>query len=123
MSISSGKSIYQTRDGRVTEMLSFKLLSCDLDIDKHNDDVNCIDVFEFGKFKCKIDIRSNVYDFQSHAVGYVWSKYTFSWNYVDSIPFTLMKTPHKLVYDKLITSDMFDHDRKALINKMNSILN
>lgn len=48
--------------------------------------------------KLKIDIKSDSYDFQSHARIYVWKGDTDGWTLVHSIHFGQMKTPAELVY-------------------------
>jgi hypothetical protein len=51
-----------------------------------------------GIFKLKYSIKSDSYDFQSHAVVYVWSEKDMTWNKLHSIPYSEMQTPPKLVY-------------------------
>jgi hypothetical protein len=48
--------------------------------------------------KIKIDIKSDSYDFQSHAKVYAFSPTELKWNVISSIAFSEMKTPAKLYY-------------------------
>ena len=48
--------------------------------------------------KIKIDIKSDSYDFQSHARVYAFSPTELKWNVIASIAFSEMQTPAKLFY-------------------------
>lgn len=48
--------------------------------------------------KVRIDIKSDSYNFQSHAWADVWNPATLSWNRVANIHFSDMKTPEGLAY-------------------------
>ena len=56
-------------------------------------------ILEFPSgLRLKINIKSDSYDFQSHAKAEIFNPNTLSWNLVTNIPYSNMKTPSKLVY-------------------------
>lgn len=75
-------------------------------------------------YKCKIDIRSNAYKFQSHARAYVWSKNDLRWNLVDEIMYSNMKTEEALYCNNFRKARLsaFKQDRDTLVEKLKSIL-
>lgn len=81
------------------------------------------ELLELGQFRCRIRIKSDDFDFQSHAVAEVWSEQTLSWNEAARIPYTRMKTPHGLPYRKpLHVAETFKADRDALEEQLRWVL-
>lgn len=79
--------------------------------------------------KIKIDIKSDSYDFQSYAKLSVFNSHELSWNIVDSIPFSNMKTPSKLYYkiqppskNANILASYFVSDTDTLISTAEAVL-
>lgn len=70
------------------------------DISRGQQDVNAIYIFERGPAKVRIKIRSDSHDFQSYARVELLSPTDLKWSVVGHVPFTDMKTPHKLAYSK-----------------------
>ena len=79
------------------------------------DAVSRIEVFEYKGRKFKVDIKSDGFDFQSHARIKLWDG--DKWNLVDSIHFSNMKTPHQLrFHPQRATASDFSDDIKSLHN-------
>ena len=57
-----------------------------------------IKIVTIGTFKVRFTIKSDSYDFQSHAKAEIFNFETLSWNNLHHIPFAQMKTPIGLVY-------------------------
>jgi hypothetical protein len=79
------------------------------------------------EYKCKLEIRSNSYQFQSYARAYVWSQEALKWNLVDDIAYTNMTTKEGLGYypDVKKSGAKFLHfmaDRDLLIQKLGTVL-
>lgn len=79
--------------------------------------------------KIKIDIKSDSYDFQSHAKVSVFNPTELKWNIVDSVPHSNMKTPHKLYYhvsapnkNASVLASHFIADTNTLISHAEDIL-
>lgn len=81
-------------------------------------DANYLEYFTTpGGKKLKITIRSDAYDFQSHARCHVLTP-ALTWEVLCHIQFKLMKTPHKLAYGTTEGSlvNFFMKDRQDLID-------
>ena len=91
-------------------------------------------ILEFPSgLRLKIHIKSDSYDFQSHAKAEIFNPNTLSWNLVTNIPYSNMKTPSKLVYTisnkessqsvlKNNLSKHFKQDTETLIKDCKNIL-
>jgi hypothetical protein len=55
-------------------------------------------VFEMKGHKLSISIKSDSYDFQSHAIISVFHPTELKWNRLAGIHHSTMKTPHELAY-------------------------
>lgn len=74
------------------------------------------------KFKVRIRIKSDSYDFQSYAIAEVYSPHTLSWNELDKIPYGNMRTPAKLAYKTGATIKEFEGDFDTLLERAKIIL-
>lgn len=79
--------------------------------------------------KIKVDIKSDSYDFQSHAKVSVFDSKDLKWNIVDNVPHSNMKTPHKLYYhvprpngNASVLASHFVEDTHTLISHAEAIL-
>ena len=78
--------------------------------------------------KISIDIRSDSYDFQSHARVSVFHPTELKWNLVASIHYSEMKTPSKLYYKVAqnqhanSVAESFKDDLENLVSQAEQIL-
>ena len=70
--------------------------------------------------KLRISIKSDSYNFQSHAYIDRWND--AEWKRVESIHYSNMQTPHGLVYQQYVGNSMFKADRDALLAKALKII-
>lgn len=68
------------------------------DVSKGRQDVVKTWVLAVGTQKIRIQIKSDSYDFQSHARAEIWDDQKKGWNFVHSIHFGNMATKDKLFY-------------------------
>jgi hypothetical protein len=79
--------------------------------------------------KIKVNIKSDSYDFQSHATVSVFNPHDLKWNIIDSIHYSNMKTPHNL-YNHLqlpqqnasVLASKFLDDTNTLVSNAEAIL-
>lgn len=77
---------------------------------------------KLGAFKFKVDIKVDSYDFQSHAIGYVFDPAALKWNPLYHIPYNAMtsiKTADRFGETKA-ASFRVDHDH--IVGKLADIL-
>jgi hypothetical protein len=73
--------------------------------------------------KVRIDIKSDSYDFQSHARVSVWNAAEDKWNQIDSLHYSAMQTPQGLCYrDGWNDAAHFKKDRDRLLTMAKLIL-
>ncbi len=78
--------------------------------------------------KLLLKIYSDSYDFQCYAKVEMYDPVNLKWNHLESIPYSLMETPGKLVYSipigakAEVISYWFVNDRNTLLNKAKLIL-
>ena len=72
--------------------------------------------------KVRISIKSDSYDFQSHAVLDIWKNDELKWTRVCNIPYSAMNTPAKLSYNPNAGTHNFLKDTLALLEKAELIL-
>ncbi len=78
--------------------------------------------------KLLLKIYSDSYDFQCYAKVEIYDPVTLKWNHLESIPYSLMETPGKLVHSipfgvkAEVISYRFANDRNTLLNKAKLIL-
>ena len=90
---------------------------------KGDQDWSLREVYTQGKFKVRIRIRRNAYDFQSYAVAEVWSESELKWNQVHTIPYSQMKTLAEVTYvDRATSIARFWADREVLVAAVDKIL-
>jgi len=78
------------------------------------------EILTIGKNKCKIVIKRDSYDFQSHANIEVFDN--MKWNRLDHIPYANMDVCIKNVYHVNAVEYQFANDRDALISLAKDIL-
>lgn len=78
--------------------------------------------------KIQINIKSDSYDFQSHAIVSVFSPTELKWNNLSSIHFSEMQTPPKLYYhvppqgNPSVVSGHFQSDIQQLVTEAEAVL-
>lgn len=92
---------------------------------RDQNDIYYNEIYTKYEYKIKINIKSNDYDFQCHAIAYLFKD--GKWNNVYSIPYTLMKTPAGLGYKNIPltiphTETLFIDDVIVLKDKINEII-
>ena len=93
-------------------------------VSKGDQDVHYLLIGNMDGNKVRVMIRSNSYDFQSHAKAEVWSKTDMRWNPVTHRPFGAMQTPFKLCYNKDNWNrvDHFREDCRYLLGQVAAII-
>lgn len=81
-----------------------------------------IEILRLGSFVCEINIESDSYRFQCHALGKVWSEQDRRWNVVATIPYSLMATPEGLYVRGLVSASDFKADRDSLVTRLIEVL-
>lgn len=75
-----------------------------------------------GKFKIRISITRDSYDFQSHAVASVFDPVKLSWNTVYTIPHPKMATLKAIPYWDSMSEAGFQVDVRNLLTGLKSVL-
>jgi len=76
-----------------------------------------------NEYKVQLDIRTDSYKTQSHAIASVWSARDLKWNTVFSIPPSLMKTDEDLGYKPTAPQVTdFAADRRVLLEQLKFVL-
>lgn len=92
-------------------------------ISRSEQDVNYLLIANLDGHKVRVMIRSNTYDFQSHAKAEVWSKTDMRWNPVTHRTPGSMQTPFKLYYSKEWNrADHFGEDCRYLLSQVAAII-
>lgn len=81
-----------------------------------------IEILRLGDFVCEINIESDSYRFQCHALGKVWSAQDRRWNVVATIPYSLMATPEGLYVRGFVSVSDFKVDRDSLVTRLIEVL-
>lgn len=94
------------------------------EVAKGQQDVVFKEILVTGGLRLRVDIRSDAYDFQSHARIDVFRPADLKWNHLASIHYSVMTTPHKLYYKLNGTDEQwFLKDRNELVRQATEILN
>lgn len=102
-------------------MLKKELISAE--IYKNRQSAVSSQIWKLGDNKVRLTVTSDSYDFQSSAIAEVWNANDLKWNRIHTIPFSLMRTPHKLYYVKeALTNSYFQKDIDDLMKVTTAIL-
>jgi hypothetical protein len=90
-------------------------------VSKGQQDVVYTEIIKTHGTSIRIDIRSDSYNFQSHARCYVFSDESKKWNLLVETHYASMKTPHKLHYGAHSEAN-FKGDRNELVDQASELL-